>query len=66
LHDVILLLTVKKEREMRVFIVLEEDRGLGPMVAGVFASLAAAEWYLEGPEGSNCYIYSPEGEEVQE
>ena len=51
---------------MRVFIVLEEDRGLGPMVAGVFASLAAAEWYLEGPEGSNCYIYSPEGEEVQE
>ena len=52
---------------MRVFVVLEEDRGLGPMVAGVFASLAAAQRYLEGPNGSNCYLDSlDEGEEVQE
>lgn len=50
---------------MRVFVVLEEDRGLGPSVAGVFASLEAAEAYLAGPLGSNCYLYSEQGEVVQ-
>ncbi len=50
---------------MNVYVVLEEDRGLGPSVAGVFASLEAAKAYLEGPEGSNCYIASDEGEEVK-
>lgn len=50
---------------MLVFVVLEEDRGLGPSVAGVFASLEAAQAYLAGPNGSNCYLYSEDGEEVQ-
>ena len=50
---------------MRVFVVLQEDRGYGPIVAGVFASLEAALAYLRGDEGSNCYLYSEEGEEVQ-
>lgn len=51
---------------MRVFVVLEEDRGCGPSVAGVFASLDAANGYLAGPDGSNCYLASDSGEEVQE
>lgn len=51
---------------MRVFVVLEEDRGCGASVAGVFASLAEAKLYLDGPYGSNCYLDSDEGEEVQE
>lgn len=50
---------------MKVFVVLEEDRGCGPSVAGVFDSLVAAQAYLDGPEGSNCYLYSVEGEEVK-
>lgn len=53
------------EFKMLVFVVLEEDRGLGPSVAGVFASLDAARAYLSGPEGSNCYLYSEDGQEVQ-
>lgn len=51
---------------MRVYIVLEEDRGCGPSVAGVFASLVAAQAYLAGPNGSNCYLAYDEGYEVQE
>lgn len=51
---------------MQVYVVLEEDRGCGPSVAGVFASLAAAQAYLAGPDGSNCYLVSDEGYEVQE
>lgn len=51
---------------MRVYVVLEEDRGCGPSVAGVFASFDAAQEYLDSPDGSNCYLYSEEGEEVQE
>ena len=51
--------------ELRVFVVLEEDRGCGPSVAGVFASLEAALAYLAGPEGSNCYLYSDLGEVVR-
>lgn len=53
------------ESELRVFVVLEEDRGCGPSVAGVFASLEAALAYLAGPEGSNCYLYSDLGEVVR-
>lgn len=49
----------------KVYVVLEEDRGCGPSVAGVFASLAAAQEYLAGPCGSNCYLDSSEGEEVR-
>lgn len=49
---------------MKVYVVLEEDRGCGPSVAGVFASLEAAQEYLAGPCGSNCYLYSEYGEEV--
>lgn len=53
---------------MKVYVVLEEDRGngAGASVAGVFASLAAAEAFLAGPGGSNCYLDWNEGEEVQE
>jgi hypothetical protein len=51
---------------MKVFVVLEEDRGLGVSVAGVFASLEAAQKYLSGPYGSNCYLDCDDGEEVQE
>lgn len=51
---------------MRVYVVLEEDRGCGVSVAGVFVSLAAAQAYLAGPCGSNCYLASEYGEEVQE
>lgn len=50
---------------MDVWVVLEEDRGCGTSVAGVFASLAAAEAYVAGPNGSNCYLASPFPEEVQ-
>ena len=50
---------------MTVYLVLEEDRGFGTSVAGVFASLAGAYAYLNGPNGSNCYLESSEGEEVQ-
>ena len=48
---------------MKVYVVLEEDRGY---VAGVFASLAAAEAFLAGPDGSNCYLDTCKGTEVQE
>ena len=51
---------------MKVYVVLEEDRGCGVSVAGVFASLAEANAYLAGPNGSNCYLDSEYGEEVQE
>lgn len=54
---------IEKER---IYVVLEEDRGCGPAVAGVFASLEAAQVYLAGPSGSHCYLYSDEGEEVQQ
>jgi len=56
---------MEHQSQLRVFVVLEEDRGLGPSVAGVFASLEAAEAYLSGPQGSNCYLYSDLGEVVQ-
>jgi hypothetical protein len=55
-----------KEQKMKVYVVLEEDRGCGPSVAGVFASLEAAQAYLAGTSGSNCYLYSEQGEEVQQ
>ncbi len=51
---------------MRVYVVLEDDRGCGVSVAGVFATLDAAKAYLAGPCGSNCYLDSESGEEVQE
>lgn len=50
---------------MKVYVVLEEDRGCGVSVAGVFASLEAAKSFLAGPEGSNCYLDSHSGDEVQ-
>lgn len=51
---------------MEVFVVLEEDRGLGVSVAGVFASLELALSFLTGPDGSNCYLDSDLGETVVE
>jgi len=50
---------------MKVYVVLEEDRGCGPSVAGVFATLSAALAYLAGPNGSGCYLYDEDGELVQ-
>lgn len=50
---------------MRVFVVLEDDRGYGPIVRGVFASLEAAQEYLRRDGRSSCYLYSEEGEDVQ-
>lgn len=50
---------------MLVYVVLEDDRGLGPSVAGVFASLAAAQEYCEGSCGSHCFVASLDGQEVQ-
>ena len=50
---------------MKVYIVLEEDRGWGVSVAGVFYSLEAAQAYIAGPEGSNCYLDSEYGDEVK-
>ena len=60
------LAVLRGEPELRVWVVLEEDRGCGPSVAGVFARLEAAQAYLAGPLGSNCYLYSDLGEEVQQ
>ena len=51
---------------MQVYVVLKEDRGCGVSVAGVFASLAAAQAYLAGPGGTYCYLESEYGEQVQE
>jgi hypothetical protein len=51
---------------MKVFVVLEDDRGCGPSVAGVFASLEAAQEFVDGSGGSHFYIDCDEGEEVQE
>jgi len=51
-----------RENTVRVYVVLEEDRGCGVSVAGVFSSVGAAQKYLNGPDGSNCYLYSEEGE----
>lgn len=50
---------------MKVYVVLEEDRGCGVSVAGVFSSFAAAVAYLAGPNGSNCYLDCNEGQEVK-
>ena len=54
---------MKEGNQMRVFIVLDEDRGYGPSVAGVFASLKAAQEFLT--LRSNAYLWSEEGEEVE-
>ena len=51
---------------MKVYVVLEEDRGCGVSVAAVFSSLQSAEEYLAGPNGSNCYLDSEYGEEVND
>jgi hypothetical protein len=57
---------MNRRKNMPVFVVLEEDRGCGPAVAAVFASLEAAQAYVQGPHGSHCYVYSEQGEEVQQ
>jgi hypothetical protein len=54
-----------QENVTRVFVVLEEDRGCGPMVEGVFASLEAAKAYLAERDSSRCWVVSEEGHEVQ-
>ena len=47
---------------MKVFIVLEDDRGCGVSVAGVFLSLETALEFVK--ENSHCYLYSEYGNEV--
>ena len=49
---------------MKVYVVLEEDRGYGSNVQAVFSTLEAAKEYLAGPDGSNCYLDSENGVEV--
>jgi hypothetical protein len=44
---------------MKVYVVIEEDRGMGASVVGVFAKLADAE---AACYGGHCYIHE---EEVQ-
>lgn len=51
---------------MQVYVVLEEDRGCGVSVAAVFSTLKDAQSYIEGPNGSNCYLDSEYGEYVYE
>lgn len=55
-----------KERKMRVWVVLEGDRGCGPSVVGVFLSRAAAEACVADYGSSHVYVYSDEGEVVAE
>ena len=51
---------------MYVYVVLEEDRGAGATVAGVFLHKVDAEAFLAGPNGANCYLDSlDDGEPVQ-
>ena len=47
---------------MKVYVVLEDDRGCGVSVAGVFLSLEAALEFVK--VSSNCYLYSEFGHEV--
>lgn len=47
---------------MKVYVVLEDDRGCGVSVAGVFQSLEAALVFVK--ENSHCYLYSEFGHEV--
>ena len=54
----------KRGNEMKVFVVLEEDRGCGVSVAGVFLSLESALEFVK--VSSNCYVYSECGMEVVE
>ena len=49
---------------MKVYVVLEEDRGCGASVAGVFLSLEAALEFVK--ISSHCYLYSEYGHEVVE
>ena len=49
---------------MRVWIVVGEDRGMGPTIGGVFSSLAAAQAWIEDLGSSHYYIYDEDGEVV--
>lgn len=42
---------------MKVYVVLEEDRGMGPMVVGVYADEATA---YEVAENSRCWVIEEE------
>jgi hypothetical protein len=55
---------MKTEIEMRVWIVVGEDRGMGPTIGGVFSSLAAAQAWIEDLGSSHYYIYDEDGEVV--
>ena len=50
---------------MTVYLVLEEDRDFSTTVVAAFTSLEGAFAYLNGPNGSNCYLESTEGIEVR-
>lgn len=47
---------------LRVYVVLEDDRGCGPSVVGVFYSLEAAEEFSK--TSGHYFLDSTDGEEV--
>lgn len=51
----------------RVWVVLEEDRGCGASVVGVFSTEDAAKEFLRDPTVSTgyCYLSSEEGEPIK-
>lgn len=51
---------------MRVYVVLEEDRGCGASVVGVFASIERALEFIENEGRSGYYLDSRDGTEVKE
>lgn len=51
---------------MRVYVVLCDDRGCGPEIEGVFASLASAQARVEELGGGRYYVYSEAGEELED
>jgi hypothetical protein len=53
------------EKIMKVYVVLEDDRGCGPSVAGVFATLEAAKAFVEENRG-HYFLASEYGEEVRQ
>lgn len=58
---------IEDKNHQRVWIVLEEDRGCGASVVGVFLSADAAKAFLRDPSVSSgsCYLSSEEGELIK-
>lgn len=54
----------KAASKAKVWIVIGEDRGLGPSIGGVFSSLKAAQTWIEDLGSSRYSIYDEDGEVV--